>query len=121
MLSRHPRHIESSIQQCVVRWFRVKYPKYIIAAVPNGGFRNAREAAVMRREGVLAGFSDLIVIAERNVLFVEMKTSSGKQSERQKEFQTKVELLGHQYSVCHSFDEAEKCIDDWLQSINRKA
>ena len=68
-----PQHEESKIQQAVVRWFRLQYPKYIIAAVPNGGYRNSKEAAIMQREGVLAGFSDLIVIAQRNVLFLEMK------------------------------------------------
>lgn len=39
---RKPRHIESNIQQAVVKWFRMQYPRFIIAAVPNGGFRSAR-------------------------------------------------------------------------------
>ncbi len=112
-----PRHEESKIQQAVVQWFRLQYPKYIIAAVPNGGFRNAREAAIMQREGVLA---DLVVIAQRNVLFLEMKTTKGKQSDKQKDFQNKVSKLGFEYIVCRSFEQARLAIERWLKVIEIK-
>lgn len=117
---RKPRHIESNIQQAVVKWFRMQYPRLIIAAVPNGGFRNAREAAIMQREGVLAGFADLIVIARRNVLFLEMKTTKGQQSDKQKEFQNKVSKLGFEYIVCRSFEQARLAIERWLKVIEIK-
>ena len=115
-----PRHIESNIQQAVVKWFRMQYPRFIIAAVPNGGFRNAREAAIMQREGVLAGFADLVVLAQRNVLFLEMKTTKGKQSDKQKEFQNKVSKLGFEYIVCRSFGQARLAIERWLKVIEIK-
>lgn len=115
-----PRHTESKIQQSVVEWFRYQYPKYIIAAIPNGGYRNAREAAIMRKEGVLAGFSDLIIIAEHNVLFMEMKTDGGKQSEAQKVFQNKVCKLGHEYVVSFSLESAILNIERWLKTISLK-
>lgn len=117
---RKPRHIESNIQQAVVKWFRMQYPRLIIAAVPNGGFRNAREAAIMQREGVLAGFADLVVIARRNVLFLEMKTTKGQQSDKQKEFQNKVSKLGFEYIVCRSFEQARLAIERWLKVIEIK-
>lgn len=117
---RKPRHIESNIQQAVVKWFRMQYPRFIIAAVPNGGFRNAREAAIMQREGVLAGFADLVVIARRNVLFLEMKTTKGQQSDKQKEFQNKVSKLGFEYIVCRSFEQARLAIERWLKVIEIK-
>lgn len=98
----------------------MQYPRFIIAAVPNGGFRNAREAAIMQREGVLAGFADLVVIAQRNVLFLEMKTTKGKQSDKQKEFQNKVSKLGFEYIVCRSFEQARLAIERWLKVIEIK-
>lgn len=113
-----PRHIESNIQQTVVQWFRLQYPQYVIAAIPNGGFRNAREAAIMQREGVLAGFSDLIIMAEHNVLLLEMKTPDGRQSEKQKAFQNKVCKLGFQYIICRSFEQSVLAIERWLKSIS---
>lgn len=115
-----PRHEESKIQQAVVRWFRLQYPKYIIAAVPNGGYRNTKEAAIMQREGILAGFSDLMIIAQHNVLFVEMKTKDGLQSDKQKEFQNKVSRLGFEYIICRSFEQSVLAIERWLKIIAMK-
>ena len=113
--NRKPRHIESQIQRQMVQWFRLQYPRYIIAAIPNGGQRNALEAKIMKSEGVLAGFSDLIVIANKNVLFVEVKTKTGGQSELQKKFQSDVEYLGFQYSVCRSLQDFQMRIEKWLK------
>ncbi len=115
-----PRHEESKIQQAVVRWFRLQYPKYIIAAVPNGGYRNTKEAAIMQREGILAGFSDLMIIAQHNVLFLEMKTKDGLQSDKQKEFQNKVSMLGFEYIICRSFEQSVLAIERWLKVIAMK-
>lgn len=113
---RHPpRHIESEIQKSIVVWFRAHYPRYIIAAIPNGGYRNAREAAIMKSEGVLAGFSDLIVIAQGKILFVEIKTAKGKQSERQKYFQKSVEALGFPYAVCRSLADFVSVFGKWYK------
>jgi hypothetical protein len=117
---RKPRHDESKIQQAVVQWFRLQYPQYIIAAVPNGGYRNPKEAAIMQCEGVLAGFADLIIIAQRNVLFLEMKTEKGRQSEKQKEFQNKVTRLGFEYVICRSFDQSVLAIERWIKIITIK-
>ena len=119
LTKRKPRHIESEIQQSVVQWFRMKYPNYIIAAVPNGGFRNAREAAIMQREGVLAGFADLIIIVKQNILFLELKTPIGVLSKKQKEFQEKVNNLGFQYVVCRSFDQAVMVIVSWIKKATQ--
>lgn len=108
-----PRHIESQIQ--MVKWFRLQYPRYIIAAIPNGGQRSALEAKIMKGEGVLAGFSDLIIIARENVLFIEVKTKDGNQSDLQAKFQSDIERLGFQYSICRSLDEFILTIEKWLK------
>lgn len=110
-----PRHEESHIQIQMVNWFRLQYPSYIIAAIPNGGRRNAIEAKIMKGEGVLAGFSDLIIIARENVLFIEVKTKDGYQSDLQAKFQSDVERLGFQYSICRSLDEFILTIEKWLK------
>ncbi len=115
---KHPRHLESQIQQAAVTWFRLQYPGMLIAAVPNGGFRNAREAAIMRKEGVLAGFSDLVVIGEQNVLFVEMKTPKGRLSPLQSLFKRRVESLGFEYLVCHSLEEFVQSIRRWVKETS---
>lgn len=111
---RKPRHIESEIQQSCVSWFRYAYPRYVIFSVPNGGSRNVVEASNLKKEGALAGVSDLVVVADRRVLFVEMKTARGRQRETQKDFQRRVEVLGHRYVVCRSLDDFMAAVKEWL-------
>ena len=108
-----PRHIEEDIQSSCVQWFRLSYPRYVIFACPNGGSRNRLEAINMKRSGVLAGVSDLIIIAERAVLFVEMKTKTGRQSESQKRWQKAAEEQGYRYVVCRSLEEFMKEVNDY--------
>lgn len=115
-----PRHIESQIQIQMVDWFKVEYPQYIISHTPNGGYRNSREAAIFKREGVLAGFPDLTIIANSAVLFVEVKTKTGRQSELQKDFQTKVERLGFPYVICRSLQEFALTVSKWLKEDEKK-
>lgn len=112
---RKPRHIESDIQQACVEWFRLTYPQYIILSIPNGGSRNALEAANLKKEGALAGASDLLVIAMCSVLFIEMKRKGGKQQESQIRFQKNIERLGHEYKICHSKQEFQMTIERWLK------
>ena len=116
---RKPRHIESETQRSCVSWFRYAWPQYIVAAIPNGGSRNVIEAANLKKEGVLAGFADLVIIAERKILFVEMKTRRGKQRDTQKAFQRKVEQLGFKYVVCRSLDEFMITVNGWLGKTKR--
>lgn len=112
---RKPRHIEEDIQIACVNWFRYTFKNYLILSVPNGGSRNAREAANMKRSGTLAGASDLIIVAERAVLFIEMKTEKNKQTALQVSFQQAVERLGHTYAVCHSLQEFQLTVERFLK------
>ncbi len=84
-------------------------------SIPNGGSRNRIEAASIKREGALAGASDLLIVAERAVLFVEMKKPGGRQQETQKLFQKNVERLGHEYKICHSLSEFQMTVERWLR------
>ncbi|WP_404812057.1 VRR-NUC domain-containing protein [Capnocytophaga canimorsus] len=103
---------ESKLQSACVRWFRYQYPQYVIFAVPNGGSRNTLEAKRLQQEGVLAGVSDLIVIAPNKTLFIEMKHGKGKQTNKQKEFQKQVQQLGYSYFLCNSFETFEQTIKE---------
>lgn len=112
---RKPRHIESSIQTTCVSWFRLQYPNYLCFSIPNGGSRNRIEAAHLKREGAMAGVSDLIVITPNAVLFVEMKTAKGKQSEYQKEFEKRVTALGFEYKVCRSLQDFILTVEHFIK------
>jgi hypothetical protein len=102
---RHPRHDEDDLQAAIVRYSRLQFPEYLIFAVPNGAARSKITAAILKHTGTLAGVSDLIVVLPFRVLFIEVKTATGRQSESQKTFQMAVESLGHIYHIARSIEQ----------------
>lgn len=118
----HPRHLESDIQIACVNWFNSELSKLsgLLFSVPNGGQRNAITAKMMKREGVVAGVSDLILFVPSkgyHALCIEMKTDKGKQSDKQKKWQKMVEKQGYKYIVCRSVDEFAKEITEYLKAL----
>lgn len=116
---RHTRHLESELQRTCVEWFRLVYPSFstLLFAVPNGGRRNPREAAIMKAEGTTAGVADLILFLPRqdkHALCIEMKTSDGRQSPAQKEWQQKVQQQGYQYEVVRNFSQFQELIENYI-------
>lgn len=57
----------------------------LIFHVPNGGSRNYREAANLKKMGVVAGVPDIIFIWKRAVHAFEFKSEDGNLSDKQKE------------------------------------
>lgn len=83
-------------------------------AIPNAGHRSLRQGARMKREGLRAGLADLeIMLPGRPNAYLEMKTSTGRQSVEQKNFQAICLKLGHPYAVARTFDEAAKVLKLW--------
>lgn len=107
--------LESKLQIECVKEFRKTYTKEIIFAVPNGGYRKGFGGEILRREGVLSGVSDLIIISKNKVIFIEMKYGTNKQSPNQITFQEKVESLGFKYYLCNSFDEFKQICKNELK------
>lgn len=110
---------ESDIQQACVEWFRLAHHGLarLLFAVPNGGARSAITGARLKREGVVSGVSDLILLVPRggfHALCIEMKTDMGRQSKEQKEWQRDVEDNGYQYVVCRSVSEFVSVVDGYL-------
>jgi hypothetical protein len=102
---------EDIIQAQIFKWYHNNFclknhnPSHSIFAVPNGGLRNKKEASKLKSTGVVAGVSDLIIIEANRVLFVEVKTETGTQSPKQKDFQKKVEVLGYRYLLVRSLED----------------
>lgn len=81
-------------QECVA-WFKQEHPDWILFSVPNEAcYRNKPFFAAT---GLLDGVSDLIAVTNSNVIFIELKSSKGRQTPAQKAFQEKIESLGWQY------------------------
>lgn len=113
------QHLESNLQKNCFKYFRFKYPKLarLFFAVPNGGFRNAREAGIMKAEGVTAGVADtLLLIPNKDFhgLCIEFKTEKGRQSVYQKDFQTAVEAQGYKYEIIKNLDTFIAVVENYL-------
>ena len=108
---------ESKIQQQIVEYFNNTYclkhhnPRGLIFSIPNGGTRKKLEAITLKATGLLAGVSDLIVILPNGkLIFVEIKTDTGKMSEKQIEFKQRVEELGYEYWLIRNIEEFKLCL-----------
>ena len=120
----HPEHDQ---QVSLVNWIRentAKYPALRTAhAVPNGGFRTKRTAALMKAEGALSGIPDLFVPLPRwwpdgsvsHGLYIEMKAKGGRLSTEQKEIIPLLREAGYTVHVCFSAEEAKHVIADYLE------
>jgi hypothetical protein len=97
---------EDRIQQEIIMYyknnFQIKYKDCLIFSIPNGGLRDKRTAMLMKATGLTPGASDLIVIYFGKLLFVEVKTSTGTQSEDQKVFAERVRDCGFDYHLVRS-------------------
>lgn len=60
--------------------------------------------------GLPEGFSDLIVLANKTIYFVEVKTKIGHQRKAQINFQKIVESRGYTYIVARSKEDVENAI-----------
>jgi hypothetical protein len=90
-------------------------PDVIFRHVPNGEHRDPRTAAKLKAMGVLPGSADLefhwsewdaLVGKVRRVLHLELKVGNRKQSGSQAGFALAMRLLGDDYEVARSIDEA---------------
>lgn len=101
---------EAQIQQKIFKWYHNNFclkhhdPQNIIFSVANES-SNVKEQMYKKSIGLISGVSDLIVITQSEVIFVEVKTPKGRQSPKQKEFQSKVEALGYRYLIVRSLED----------------
>lgn len=125
-------HQESNLQKGCVTAFRLQYPQYLLFAVPNGGYRNEREAKTLKAEGVTSGVADLqLTVAKQGYhgLFLETKIKTlvgvkknGEprynltyQTIEQKAFQKTVEQQGYKYVVYRTVDEFWDVVNAYLK------
>ena len=104
---------EDALQSKIVIWFKNNYQmhgKGLIFSCPNGGTRNIVEAKKLKETGLMAGVSDLIVLLETKILFVELKIEKGIQSDAQKLFETRILNLGYEYHLIRDLETFKSLI-----------
>ena len=107
-------YLEDQTQAAVIAYLRLVAPHMIWASVPNGGYRTPAEAAKLKWTGVLAGFSDIIGIAENGLAYcLEVKTIDGDLSEAQREFKHRCDELGAPFAIVRSVNDARDALRRW--------
>lgn len=112
---------EDTEQQVVISWAAMheeRYPELkLLHHIPNGGSRNKREGAKLKRMGVLAGVSDLHLPVPKgryHSLYIEMKYDEGTVSSNQKTFISRAAGYENYCCVCYSAEEAIAVLQRYL-------
>ena len=130
------RHIEDAHQEAIIAWAMYQrihlkgspadgraIKEYLIA-IPNGGKRNAREAARMKAQGVTPSVPDLffhVPVAGYSGLWMEVKRpkgidhAKGTVTKGQKNKMIQLNEIGYFAVPVWGVDEAKKAIEDYLK------
>lgn len=112
---------EAVEQQMLFQWanyMTARYPELrLLYHVPNGGKRNSKEAANLKRQGVKAGVPDIVFPIARDGyfgLYIELKIGKNKTSLKQKEWIKDLKEQNYYVEVCYGWLEARAVIEDYL-------
>jgi hypothetical protein len=104
----------------LVNHVRQFYPGVVIAGVPNGGNRSKTEGARLKKEGVLAGYPDLLVDEARGGFFglrIEMKkVGSPGATAKQLSVHRSLRDKGYCVRVCHGYEEAKAAFETYMKN-----
>ena len=110
--------LESQIQKAVIGW--ASHKKNIrdhLIHIPNGGFRNPREGASLRRQGVKKGVSDLFLALPSNGFhgfWIELKSKRGRVSAEQTDWLDRMKAAGYKTAITRSIEDTIQAIEDYM-------
>lgn len=92
---------------------------------PNGGQRDARAGARMKKLGAKAGVPDLCLPVQRTVtvagdrqtvggLWIELKSANGRLRESQAEWRDRLIRYGHAWALCRTLEGFQSRVLDYL-------
>ena len=121
------KHKESDEQISLFQWSKLaqgKYPELsLLHAIGNGNSkRNVIQGARMKREGVKAGVSDIMLPVARSGwhgLYIELKVKGGRVSDSQRWWIEGVTKQGYLVAVCYGWLEASALINSYLSAEER--
>lgn len=111
---------EGKIQAECVQWLWNNRPETrgLYIHIPNEGNRNSKiDGAKRKALGLTAGAPDTFLFMScrgYHGLAIEFKTETGVQSEAQKLFQARLEVMGYKYVIIRSLEEFKEIINWYL-------
>lgn len=106
---------EDAIHAGIVEFLCVAaHPRTLFFHPVNGALVKPSARMYFARLGVFPGVADLVlVLPDKSVAFMEVKSEDGHQSDAQKAFQARCAVLGLKYQIVRSISEAEEVLRDW--------
>ena len=115
------KHSESNEQIAAMDWMRLQHPWLVEYTLHIGNERKSSYYAgyIMKRMGVLAGASDLLIaypVGKYHGAFIEIKSLVGKPSELQLAFLDRMQRAGYYTNLCYGAEEVINAINEYLNS-----
>lgn len=111
------RHEEDTLQMQCVTWFRLQYPKYEkLLFINHNNPRSKIDGARLKRMGLVSGVPDMTFLHRSVAYFIEFKSSKGKVSPNQKEWQILAASEGFYTLLIRTFDEFKFFIEKIMQN-----
>jgi Holliday junction resolvase len=101
-----PREKESDVQRAILDYLELRGIFHY--RNNSGGFRDAKQH--FYQFGAV-GSPDIVAVMNGRYVGIEVKGTSGKQSDHQKEFQQKLEAAGGKYILARSLDDVIRAMD----------
>ncbi|MCQ2479010.1 MAG: VRR-NUC domain-containing protein [Clostridia bacterium] len=118
---------EGQQQALLFRWAEYAKAKYLCLQymyhTPNGGSRNEKEAANLKRQGVKRGVPDVCLpypCGGYHGLYIEMKFGKNKPTKEQTEYLKYLSSVGYKTAVCYDWEEARSVILTYLEGLDKK-
>ena len=108
---------EADAQRAIVQALRFALPRdsivhHSVNEVTEAGPRGAKRQAILVGMGVHPGFADLIVISGGRVLFLEVKSQTGRVRKSQEVFRDTVVTQGFGWALVRTVDDALGALAD---------
>lgn len=105
---------EEYLQAAIVRYYRLQYPeRYGMLFSNHNNANSAAQGEKAKAQGRVAGVADLTYLkGNGQVVFIECKTPTGKQSQEQKQWQKLIESNGYRYEIVRSIEDAKKIFEE---------
>ena len=116
---------EAQEQTTLFQWATLmihRWPELrLLHHIPNGGSRNAIEAARLKAQGVKAGIPDIFLPCARGEwhgLYIELKRrKGGRVSDEQKEMIRLLIEQKYKAVVCYGWEEAKNVIVEYMKNV----
>jgi hypothetical protein len=113
-MKRRRNRPEDAIQRAVFQHLAVRSAPNVVAFhVPNGGWRSAIEAGILKGLGVKAGVPDVLIVMKGNCFALELKPLGGRATSKQLEVIAALEAAGAFTCIAEGLDRALAVLEAW--------